>query len=64
VKLWDTATWRELLTLEAPGGHLWQLAFTADGSRLLGCNEAGDLLVWSAPSWEEIEAAESRQMGP
>lgn len=64
VKLWDTATWRELLTLEAPGGHLWRLAFTADGSRLLGRNEAGDLLIWSAPSWEEIEAAEKEQTAP
>jgi len=64
VKLWDTATWRELLTLEAPGGNLWQLAFTADGSRLLGRNEAGDLLVWSAPSWEEIGVVDRKQGAP
>jgi hypothetical protein len=64
VKLWDTATWRELLTLEAPGGDLWQLAFTADGCRLLGRNEAGDLLVWSAPSWEEIGVVDKKQGAP
>jgi WD40 repeat protein len=64
IKLWDTATWRELLTLEAPGGYLWGLEFTADGNRLLGCNEAGDLLIWSAPSQEEIETAENSRKGP
>jgi WD40 repeat protein len=64
VKLWDTTTWRELLTLEAPGGYLWQLVFTPDGSRLLGSNEAGDLLVWSAPSGNELDATDHQRKVP
>ena len=49
VKLWDTSTWQELLTLEVPGGSLSELAFTSDGTRLLARTQSGDLLVWTAP---------------
>ena len=49
VKLWDTGTWQELLTLEVPGGSLSELAFTSDGTRLLARTQSGDLLVWTAP---------------
>lgn len=50
VKLWDTGTWQELLTLEVPGGRLGELAFTSDGTRLLARTQAGDLLIWTAPA--------------
>jgi len=49
VKLWDTAIWQELITLEAPGNTLQDLAFGADGTRLVGRDSAGHLLVWRAP---------------
>ena len=56
VKLWDTATWQELITLEAPGGSLGELAFSGDGSRLIARNEANDLLIWKAPLLEDVRS--------
>jgi WD40 repeat protein len=53
VKLWDTVTWQELITLEAPGANLRELAFTADGTRLIGRTDSGELLIWHAPDREE-----------
>ena len=32
--------------------------FSPDGRWLAACNEEGELHLWHAPSWEEIEAAE------
>ncbi len=49
VKLWDTVTWQELLTLEAAGATLEELTFTADGTRLVGRTRSGDLLIWHTP---------------
>lgn len=49
VKLWDTATWQELLTLEAPGHTLRELAFSGEGTRLVARDAADHLLVWYAP---------------
>ncbi len=48
VKLWDTATWQELVTIEAADHSLKEVAFTADGIGLVGLTESGDLLIWEA----------------
>ena len=32
-----------------------ELAFSPDGQWLAACNYQGDLHLWHAPSWEEIE---------
>ncbi len=61
VKLWDVATWQELITLERPGEQLEQLAFSADGSRLTALTSKGDLLFWHAPSFAEIEVKEKKE---
>ncbi len=61
IKLWDVATWQELITLERPGEQLRQLAFSADGSHLTARNSQGDLLFWRVPSFAEIEATERKE---
>jgi len=65
VKLWDLATHRELLSLPGEGELLFApVAFSPDGSTLMAMSFAGIAHLWRAPSWEEIEAAEKRQMTP
>jgi len=58
IKLWDLATWAELITLEHPGEQLEELAFSSDDNQLTGRNTKGDLLLWRVPSGTEIEAKE------
>ncbi len=61
VKLWDLSTCREMLALPGRGrlgSQFHTLAFSRDGNWLAACNGAGQLNLWRAPSWAEIEAAE------
>ncbi len=61
VRLWDTESWEQVLTLEAQGSAFRQSAFSPDGN-ILGAktywNFRGNLHLWRAPSWAEIAAAE------
>jgi serine/threonine protein kinase/WD40 repeat protein len=61
VKLWDTANYRELLTLPGTGSGFWETSFSADGKLLGSLNYNGVLYVWRAPSLEEIAAAEANE---
>jgi len=61
LKLWDVATWQELITLERPGESLRQLAFSADGHQLAALNSKGDVLIWRVPTLAEIEAKERKE---
>jgi serine/threonine protein kinase/WD40 repeat protein len=58
VKLWDTETRQEVLTLSGEGSVFFVLKFSPDGRSLLAVNFDGVIHLWSAPSWEEIKAAE------
>jgi WD40 repeat protein len=60
LKLWDTASHQEVLTLAAEGSIYYQTAFSADGNVLGSRNGQGVLHLWRAPSWEEIAAAEAK----
>jgi WD40 repeat protein len=60
VKLWDVASYQELLTLGAEGSVYRQTAFSSDGSVIGSMSDAGTLCLWRAPSWEEINAAEAK----
>ncbi len=60
VKLWDLSTHRELITLHGQGFMFSFVAFSPDGRWLAACNIQGQLHLWRAPSWEEIEAAGKR----
>jgi len=57
-KLWDIDSRQELLTLEGQGSRLNPAAFSPDGNALGAVSEQGQLQIWRAPSWAEIEAAE------
>jgi WD40 repeat protein len=60
VRLWDLLTRRELLTLPGQCAVSVFLAFSNDGRWLAACGRGGELNLWHAPSWEEIEAEEKR----
>ena len=60
VKLWDTASYQELLTLEGQRSHFTDTAFSPDGNVLGSLSAEGFLHVWTAPSWPEIKAAEKK----
>jgi eukaryotic-like serine/threonine-protein kinase len=60
IKLWDVASWEELITLERPGEQLEELAFSTDGNQLTARDAKGDLRLWRVPSFYEIEAKEAK----
>ncbi len=63
IKLWDMSTGRELVALSGQGFMFFSVAFSPNGQWLAACNSEGQLHLWRAPSWAEIEAAE-KQEGP
>jgi serine/threonine protein kinase/WD40 repeat protein len=60
VKLWDTETWQEVLTLSGVGSVFHVAKFSPDGRYLLAVNLVGTIHLWSAPTWDEIKAAEEQ----
>jgi eukaryotic-like serine/threonine-protein kinase len=64
VKLWDLAAHRELLSLQGEGQFFMHLTFSPDGNTLVAVSLDGIAHLWRAPSWQEIEAAEKRQVAP
>jgi WD40 repeat protein/serine/threonine protein kinase len=60
VRLWDLSTHRELITLAGQGSDFIFVAFSPDGRWLAACNKEGQLHLWRAPSWAEIEAEEKK----
>lgn len=68
IKLWDVATWQELITLERPSETLSQIAFSADGCQITALSAKanatqGDVLFWRVPSFAEIAQREQKQNG-
>jgi len=62
IKLWDLETRQELLTFGGKGSFFADVAFSPDGTLLGASSPPNRLLhVWRAPSWGEIEAAETAQ---
>jgi WD40 repeat protein len=60
IKIWDTSSWHELLTLSADDGiSRWQSGFSLDDRDLVLGTWA--LVVWRAASWAEINEAEKRE---
>jgi WD40 repeat protein len=46
VKLWDTNSGREVLTLTGHRGHVAGVAFSADGHLLASCSHDGTVRIW------------------
>jgi WD40 repeat protein len=63
VKLWDIRTHQELITLSGEGSMVNQLAFSPDGNKIVGLNSEGQLHIWRAPAWAEINVAEAKGGG-
>jgi len=61
VKLYDVDSRQEVLTLPATGFLFERTKWSPDGSVLSARNGRGELHLWRAPSWAEIDAAEARQ---
>jgi WD40 repeat protein len=60
VKLWDVASWQELLTLEGQGSLFFAVEFSRGGKFLGASNGRGLLHIWQAPTLEAIERLEAR----
>jgi WD40 repeat protein len=59
IKMWDTDSHEEVATLAATGSAFKFPAFSPDGRSLAARSFNGVLHLWNAPSWEQIEAAET-----
>ncbi len=53
VKLWDSATGRELLTLSGHTGWVMGIAFSPDGNRLASTSLDGTVKIWSLTPGQE-----------
>ena len=60
LRFWDVESWRPVLTLEALGAQHTGGRFSPDGNSIGMVNSQWVLHVWSAPSWEEIAAVETK----
>ena len=66
VKLWDTESWQEVLTLEFKGSETLSTTFSPDGN-VIGIGpmnpqtQVGTVQLWRAPTWAEINAAEAAE---
>jgi serine/threonine protein kinase/WD40 repeat protein len=58
LRLYDVESQQDVLTLPATGILFQHTEWSADGSVLGSSNYQGELHLWRAPSWEEIDAAE------
>jgi WD40 repeat protein len=69
VKLWDTATWREIATLPGHSNGIWGLSFSPDGQRLAtasglhGHDRPGEVKIWDAVTWHELITLEDNAAG-
>jgi WD40 repeat protein len=59
IKLWDVETGRDVATLPGVPGWYAHISFSPDGQTLFAASIEGTALLWRAPSFEEIEAAEN-----
>jgi WD40 repeat protein len=62
VRLWDVSSHRELMTIPEKATFIGgRAAFSPDGNWLAAWSpDEGNLYLWRAPSWQEIEAEEER----
>ena len=62
VRLLDLGSQRCVATLTGQPDQFWFLEMSADGNNLVAAGLNGTTLLWRAPSFEEIKAAEKREM--
>lgn len=59
IKLWDIATWKEVLTLQGHACGILQLAFSKDGRYLASLPRSGSVKVWDTTTGKEIQTLET-----
>jgi WD40 repeat protein len=59
IRVYELERHQPLVTFAAQGGG-FSPGFDSSDNILAGMNNGGQLLVWSAPSWQEIEEKEKR----
>ena len=64
VKLWDPESGREVAALTGEPGIYYGVGFSPDGDTLYAGSFLGTLLLWRAPSFADIEAAEKGRVTP
>jgi hypothetical protein len=57
----DLGSQRHVATLTGQSDQFWFMEMSTDGSTLAAAGMGGITLLWRAPSWAEIEAAERRK---
>ena len=58
IVLWDTASYERVLALPGEGSVIVDAQFSVDGNVLGAISTTGNLHLWRAPSFDEIEATE------
>jgi WD40 repeat protein len=58
IKIWDLHSHEEVATLAGQGSFFADVKFSPDGNTISARNWNGVIHFWTAPSWEQIEAAE------
>jgi WD40 repeat protein/serine/threonine protein kinase len=56
LRIWDTATWRELLTLRGHSDWVHSLAFAPDGQRLISSSDDRTVRIWDGRPWQDGES--------
>jgi WD40 repeat protein len=54
IRLWDTATGRELRTFKGHANFVMAAAFSSDGTRLVSAAQDGTIRLWDAASGKEL----------
>ncbi len=61
MRMYDTQSWQDVITLEGTGFGNQNQAFSSDGNSIGWLNSSQVLQIWQAPSWEQIAQAEAKQ---
>ncbi len=48
IKIWDTESGLELLTLSGHTSWIWKVHFSSDGRRILSCSRDRTIRIWDA----------------